>query len=73
MTARENILLNSHLTEQGLNQSEIDLVYLKLHEYDRRTMHESVFDSIENGTFNLQQIIEEVKSLSRKEVADPDS
>ncbi len=66
MTIRNNDLLLEHLRKQGLDQCEMDLVMAKLHDHDRRTVHQSVFDSIENGTFNLQAIVAEVKAESRQ-------
>lgn len=65
MIDRENELLMGHLTEQGLSQPEIDGVIAKLREHDKRTIHESVFDSIERGTFNLQTVIAEVKDANK--------
>ncbi|MEM6472965.1 MAG: hypothetical protein AAF802_25620 [Planctomycetota bacterium] len=58
---KDNAHLIKHLEEQGLHDSEITRVLRKLEQLDRQTIRESVFDSIERGTFNLQAIVDEVK------------
>ncbi len=55
----DNTLLIEHLTEQGLNQHDIEQVISKLNQRDKQTFRESVFDSIERGSFNLKAIIAE--------------
>lgn len=62
MTVDENALLIDYLREEGCSQREIEDVLKKLRSHDRRTMRESVFDSIASGNFNLQSIIKEVKA-----------
>ena len=47
------------LREQGHTPAEIDKIVAKVREYDQRTVHESVFDSIERGSFDLKKIIRE--------------
>lgn len=47
------------LREQGHTSDEIEKVMAKLEEYDRQMVHESIFDSIERGSFDLSEIIKE--------------
>jgi len=47
------------LENQGHSSEEIEKILAKVDEYDKQTVHESVFDSIESGKFNLADIIEE--------------
>lgn len=47
------------LQDQGHTSQEIERILAKVEEYDRRTVHESVFDSIDSGDFDLSKIIEE--------------
>ena len=47
------------LQEQGHHQPEIDKILAKVAEYDALTLHESVFDSIDKGQFNISSIIKE--------------
>lgn len=47
------------LREQGHNQDEIEKILVKVAEYDAQTLHESVFDSISRGQFDLSSIIKE--------------
>ncbi|MEL6111125.1 MAG: hypothetical protein AAFU85_34390 [Planctomycetota bacterium] len=52
-------LLTHLLTEEGCSLEEIDHILRKLREHDKRTVRESVFDSIEAGRFDLKALIEE--------------
>ncbi|MEM9643665.1 MAG: hypothetical protein AAF989_01620 [Planctomycetota bacterium] len=61
MNHEDNSLLIHYLTEQGHSWPEIQQVLSKLNEHDQRTIRESVFDSIETGSFNLEKIVEEAK------------
>lgn len=54
-----NKLLIRYLSEQGATWPEIERVISKLQEHDRKTFHDSVFDSIASGSFNLQEFIGE--------------
>ncbi len=47
------------LQDQGHNEEQIEKILAKVAEYDARTVHESVFDSIDNGAFDLSSIIQE--------------
>ena len=47
----------SHSPHQAYNTPE--KILAKVAEYDQRTVHESVFDSIESGAFDLGTIIQE--------------
>ena len=47
------------LENQGHSEADIEKILVKVAEYDAKTVHESVFDSIEDGGFNIQKIIEE--------------
>lgn len=52
------------LEDQGQTEDEIAQVLAKLDDYDRRTVHESVFDSIDSGKLNLADIIKAALSTS---------
>lgn len=64
MSTDGNQPLVNFLTEQGLRWDEIEKVLVKLEDYDKRTFHDCVFESIERGSFNLQEIIDEVRDES---------
>ena len=51
--------LISWLKGAGHSESEIEKILAKLAEYDAQTMHESVFDSIETGKFDIASLIQE--------------
>lgn len=61
MTNDDSALMIDYLTEEGLSWVEIEHVLTKLKEHDQRVFRESVFDSIDSGTFNLNAIVEEAK------------
>lgn len=47
------------LQDQGHDDAQIEKILAKVAEYDERTVHESVFDSIDSGAFDLGTIIKE--------------
>lgn len=47
------------LQDRGHDNAQIARILSKVAEYDARTVHESVFDSIESGQFDLSKIIDE--------------
>ena len=47
------------LEDQGHTAEQIQRILAKVAEYDAKTVHESVFDSISSGTLGLDKIIEE--------------
>jgi len=47
------------LQEQGHTDVQIERILAKVAEYDKQTLHESIFDSINRGDFNLSTIIKE--------------
>jgi SOS response regulatory protein OraA/RecX len=51
------------LREQGHNPDEIEKILAKVAEYDAQTFHESVFDSISRGHFDLSAIIKEALDI----------
>lgn len=52
--------LTEHLQGLGCDEKEIQRIIHRVHQYDKKTFTESVFDSIANGTFNLGAIVKEV-------------
>jgi len=52
----------SYLSERGFSDEEIEKIVAKLKEYDEQMRHKSVFDSLEDGNFNLEKIIKEALS-----------
>lgn len=65
MSLRDDSVLLKHLADQGLSKAEIDEVLEQLEQHDKKTVHESVFDSIQEGTFDLQAIIESVRDENK--------
>jgi hypothetical protein len=47
------------LREQSHSPEQIEKILAKVAEYDAQTLHESVFDSISRGQFDLSSIIKE--------------
>lgn len=47
------------LENQGHSTAEIERILAKVQEYDEKTVHESIFDSIDSGAFSIQSIIDE--------------
>ncbi len=47
------------LKERGHSDEEIKLILAKVRQYDERTMHDSVMDSIGAGRMNLDALIKE--------------
>lgn len=47
------------LNSQGHDEHQISLILAKLAEYDNQTLHESLFDSISNGNFDIASLIED--------------
>ena len=50
------------LESQGHTETEIRRILAKVAEYDSQTLHESIFDSIDSGDFDLSSIIDEALS-----------
>ncbi len=63
---RENDLLK-WLREQGHGDREIERIMLKVKEYDDRTVRESVFDSLESGSFDIAKLIDEALAKDESE------
>lgn len=51
--------LREWLRGEGHSPMAINKILAKLEEYDAKTMHESVFDSINSGKFDIASIIQE--------------
>jgi hypothetical protein len=52
-------LLIEWLKEKGHSEAEILRILAKVRQYDERTMHDSVMDSIGSGQMTLDAIIKE--------------
>lgn len=59
MSDNQHAQLIAWLEDQGHTPAEIEKILAKVAEYDDRTMHESVFDSIGSGSLDLAKIIDE--------------
>lgn len=59
MSDQRNAQLVSWLEDQGHTPQEIEKVLAKVAEYDKKTVHESVFDSIDSGAVDLAAIVRE--------------
>ena len=47
------------LREEKYSDEQIEKILVKVAAYDAQTLHESVFDSIDRGDFNIASIIQE--------------
>ena len=47
------------LQSQGHTEQQIQRILDKVAEYDQQMMHESIFDSIDSGDFDLASLIDE--------------
>ena len=54
--------LTEHLNSQGCSQHEISQIIARVTELDRQMIHQSVFDSIASGSFNIGAIVDEVRA-----------
>jgi hypothetical protein len=59
--------LVSWLTERGHSPEEISKILAKLAEYDAQTTHESIFDSIETGDFDIAAAIKAALEVEKLE------
>lgn len=59
MSDNRHAQLVAWLEDQGHPSEAIERILEKVAEYDARTVHESVFDSIETGAFDLAAVIKE--------------
>jgi len=50
------------LRQRGHTPGEIDKILAKIAEYDEKTIRESIFDSIDDGTFDMASLIKEALS-----------
>jgi len=66
-------ILRGHLAEQGRTEAEIETIMDKLVEYDRKMMSDSVFESIDVGTFDLEAFVKKVLDEEEPPAADEDS
>lgn len=53
-------ILKGHLADQGRTEAEIEVIMEKLVEYDKKVARDSIFDSIEVGTFDLEGFVAKV-------------
>ena len=47
------------LRERGHTPDEIEKILAKVDEYDSQAVRESIFDSVDDGTFDFAKLIEE--------------
>ena len=47
------------LKSQGHSDQQIQRILAKVEDYDSQTMHESIFDSIDSGDFDIASLIDE--------------
>jgi len=50
------------LKSQGHSDPQIERILAKVAEYDNQTLHESIFDSIDSGDFDIAKLIDEALS-----------
>lgn len=53
-------ILTEHLRDLGCDADEIKRIIGRVHQYEKKVLRDSAFDSIEGGTFNISSIIDEV-------------
>jgi ABC-type phosphate/phosphonate transport system substrate-binding protein len=51
--------LREYLVNLGQSAAEIELILARVQEYENATQHDSIMDSIGNGTLDLAAIIKE--------------
>jgi hypothetical protein len=51
--------LTEYLRGEGYTQAQIDAILIRVRQYEVETQHDSVMDSIGNGTFDLAALIKE--------------
>ena len=51
--------LVEYLKQRGHSQADIEKIVKRLADHDQEMFRQSVFDSIESGSFNLEAIIKE--------------
>lgn len=54
------------LKSQGHSDLQIGRILAKVAEYDNQTLHESIFDSIDTGDFDIASLIDEALSDETK-------
>ncbi len=59
MSEMQHALLIAWLEDQGHTPAAIEKILAKVAEYDARTMHESIFDSINSGTIDIERLVRE--------------
>lgn len=59
MSDHQHAQLITWLEDRGHSTEEIERILAKVEDYDARTVHESVFDSIQSGAFDLGSLIKE--------------
>ena len=47
-----------YLQDQGYSPADIELILSRVADYDRRVLTDCIFDSIEDGTLNLDELLE---------------
>ena len=64
--------LDEYLYKQGYSRTEIRKIIGKLEDYEKATVHDSIFDSLENGTFSLESVIREAIAGPKTSAAEVD-
>jgi ferritin len=59
--------LGTFLAKQGHDEQAVKKILAKLAEYDRNMVADSIFDSLENGTFTLEAIVAEALQADGEE------
>lgn len=59
MSNRTDDALIAFLRQRGHTDQEIETIVKRLAEHDAAAMRESIFDSIDGGSFDLDKIIKE--------------
>ena len=57
--AHEYDELTQYLRGEGYSDTQIDAILVRVRQYEFETQHDSVMDSIGNGTFDLAALIKE--------------
>jgi hypothetical protein len=51
--------LTQYLRAEGYSDTQIDSILVRVRQYEFETQHDSIMDSIGNGTFDLATLIKE--------------
>ena len=55
----DRIILDDFLKTQGCSPSDIQRIHRELEAYDERIVRQSIFDSVDGGSFDIESVIKQ--------------